>query len=63
MDIINPLEPQLNVSYNLNTRTLGMLQERCRQTLSKLEELKEGEEAVNSKFKISEPTKFIPAIS
>eukprot|EP00092_Neocalanus_flemingeri_P005754 GFUD01006194.1.p1 GENE.GFUD01006194.1~~GFUD01006194.1.p1 ORF type:complete len:653 (-),score=224.23 GFUD01006194.1:52-2010(-) len=44
MDIINPLEPELNVSYNVNSRAVDMFQERCRQTMVKLETLNEAEE-------------------
>ena len=31
LDIYNPLEPQLNVSYNVNSKALGEFQEKCKQ--------------------------------
>jgi len=36
LDLINPLEPDLNVSYNINSRALDMFQNRCREDSSKL---------------------------
>ena len=37
MDLINPLEPDLNVSYNVNLRALDMFQNRCREDSVKLQ--------------------------
>ena len=41
MDLINPLEPDLNVSYNVNLRALDMFQNRCREDSVKLQILLE----------------------
>ena len=37
LDLINPLEPNLNVSYNVNKRALELFQETCRQSIKKLD--------------------------
>merc|ERR1712179_127748 len=44
MDLINPLEPDLNVSYNVNTRALDIFQSRCREDSVKMQTLREAEE-------------------
>jgi len=40
LDLINPLEPDLNVSYNVNTRAVEKFQKKCEQGIEKLEMLK-----------------------
>jgi len=43
LDMINPLEPDLNVSYNINKRALDLFQIKCLEGINKLELLKEAE--------------------
>jgi len=45
MDITNPLEPNLNVSYNLNKTAVNLFKEKCSDGLQKLEMLEKTKEA------------------
>merc|ERR1712106_946730 len=43
VDLVNPLEPELNVSYNVNTRAVEMFQRKCKEDASKMEILHQAE--------------------
>ena len=40
LDIINPLEPSLNVSYNVNGKAIESFKDRCRESIRKLNDIK-----------------------
>jgi len=48
MDLINPLEPDLNVSYNVNNRALDIFQSRCREDSVKMQKLRQVEDGGES---------------
>ena len=41
LDIINPLEPSLNVSYNVNGKAIESFKDRCRESIRKLNDIKQ----------------------
>jgi len=43
LDLVNPLEPELNVSYNVNTRAVEMFQRKCKEDATKMEILQQAE--------------------
>lgn len=43
LDLINPLEPDLNVSFNVNRRAVELFQTKCEQDINKILTLKEAE--------------------
>lgn len=57
MDIINPLETNLNISYNINRQAIKMFQEKAAETVINLSRLIDGQEAQFGIFSIFEKTK------
>ena len=45
LDLINPLEPNLNVSYNVNAKSVEKFKEQCRVAIKKMNEWRKNKEA------------------